>query len=286
VVDRARLNLRSGQRAPASWDRTALVASPFHWPLLPWLTRLASDRFPTLDELNAQLAFTAATSTSGAPIRCVAPTAAAYEPTILAAGEVATRAAHWHDLFNALCWMAFPATKSALNALHVAAMKQSSNSTARGPLRDALTLFDESGVIVASRDATLTRALIQFQWKHLFWERRGDLGRSMCFCPIGHALFEKAVQPYHGMTGHALVVEVAPTFFDLMPEQQVARLDGLVAERVGALTTTTNLAPLPLLGVPGWVVANGEPSYYDDATQFRSGRSRALVVPPKERPRR
>jgi hypothetical protein len=39
------------------------------------------------------------------------------------------------------------------------------------------------------------------------------------------------------------------------------------------LSSTRNLPPLPILGIPGWDPSNAREEYYDDAAQFRPGRS-------------
>ncbi|HTF13584.1 MAG TPA: DUF3025 domain-containing protein [Burkholderiales bacterium] len=41
------------------------------------------------------------------------------------------------------------------------------------------------------------------------------------------------------------------------------------------MASTRNLSPLPILGIPGWGPSNGSEEYYDDASQFRPGRSGA-----------
>jgi len=38
-----------------------------------------------------------------------------YELHIAQTGEVETRPGNWHDLFNALAWVAFPRRKAAIN---------------------------------------------------------------------------------------------------------------------------------------------------------------------------
>ena len=43
--------------------------------------------------------------------------------------------------------------------------------------------------------------------------------------------------------------------------------------QAAALDSTRMLAPLPILGVPGWEAANERESFYDDAAVFRPGRS-------------
>ena len=61
----------------------------------------------------------------------------------------------------------------------------------RPPQRDALTLFDEDGVVVVSTDAELLELVREFRWKELFWQRRDAVKARMCFCVFGHALFPR-----------------------------------------------------------------------------------------------
>src|SRR5262249_26039402 len=111
-----RLAARGGMKAE-SWS--AALAAPIFATLRPSLSRLAAGGFPGLDDLNA-LAGPALASGGGAPIRFVppAPLEEAYEIRVFETGEVQTRPDNWHDLFNALVWIAFPRTKAALNRHH------------------------------------------------------------------------------------------------------------------------------------------------------------------------
>ena len=51
-----------------------------------------------------------------------------------------------------------------------------------------------------------------------------------------------------------------------------ALLDERVALALPSLQSTRALAPLPVLGIPGWVADNEDPRYYDDTSHFRPGR--------------
>ena len=103
-----------------------------------------------------------------------------YELHIAESGEVETRPDNWHDLFNALAWIAFPKAKAAINAQHAAMLAEGGEEEARrrSPARDALTLFDEGGVVVASSSPALLRLIVDFEWKELFWHRREELARE------------------------------------------------------------------------------------------------------------
>jgi hypothetical protein len=255
---------------------TPVLDAPIFAALAPLLRRLPPDRFPRHDELNA-LATPSVASGGGAPIRFVPPAGSAqYEIHVFETGEVQTRSDNWHDLFNALVWLAFPRTKAVLNRHHCEEIRARRGERLRGTARDVLTLFDEGGIVVAAADAELSSLLREFRWKELFWKRRAEVLRSMRFYVFGHAIYEKALEPYKGVTAKALIVDTAAGLFDAPLGQQLAELDARAADYFSgaqALASTRTLPPLPILGIPGWEPANAREDYYDDAAQFRPGRS-------------
>ena len=274
------------------WNRAALLQSPLFAPLHPILERLETADFPALQDCNALLAAhqPPITVQDGSPLCFVAqecgklPFEAQYEPRCYLKGEVSTRANNWHDLFNALVWLTFPGAKSAINTRHYDALieESASGQSGRGAVRDMNTLFDESGVIVvyADDDAGLAELLRDFKWKELFWQRREQVRpqssqQGMGFYLFGHGLYEKALQPYVGMAGQGLLLEVESAFFSWPLAQQLAHLDNLLADYLADpeyCRSTRDLAPVPLLGIPGWAAGNGCASYYDNTGYFRPGR--------------
>jgi hypothetical protein len=140
---------------------------------------------------------------SGRRLRFVPPPADGldYEMRIWARGEVATRPDNWHDFFNALVWCTFPLAKAALNARHAAAL--TAQAGIRGSDRDALTHFDECGVVVVASDPSLLALLRGFQWRALFWTRRHDLARALRCFVFGHATYEHLLRPFRGLTAKA-----------------------------------------------------------------------------------
>jgi hypothetical protein len=102
----------------------------------------------------------------------------------------------------------------------------------------------------------------------------------MRILPFGHALCEKALTPYRGMTGHALLLDVDAESLALeMPElisRVDQRLEALVADP-HSMQTTRQLSPLPVLGFPGWCRENEVADYYDDTQYFRPGRRAAVA---------
>jgi hypothetical protein len=261
-------------------------------PLHHILAELGTDGFPTLHDCNVLLACQPPIKVqSGAPLHFVAqrrgksPFEAQYEPRCYLAGEVPTRANNWHDLLNALVWLAFPKTKAILNARHYHALieETASGNARRGAVRDVNTLLDESGVIVVYADAELAALLRNFKWQELFWQRREQvraghfdrLRTGMGFYLFGHGLYEKALQPYVGMTGQGLLLAVEQEFFSWPPTQQLTHLDSLLADYLAVpehCRSTRDLSPVPLLGVPGWSADNDCAAYYDNTAYFRPGR--------------
>jgi len=270
----ARLTGMAERRMPA-------LDAPIFTALRPLLGRLPPDRFPRYDELSA-LATPTVLSGGGAPIRFVPPSVASrefsahYEVRIFETGEVQTRPESWHDLFNALVWLAFPKTKAVLNGHHYDEIRARRGERLRGTARDVLTLFDEGGIVVAAADPELPALLREFRWKELFWRRRAEVLRSMRFYVFGHAIYEKALEPYGGVTAKALIVDAAPGLLEAPLAQQLPELDARAADYFSgtqALASTRSLSPLPILGIPGWEPANAFEEYYDDASQFRPRRS-------------
>lgn len=196
-----------------------------------------------------------------------------YEMHIGNTGEVPTRSGNWHDWFNALCWLIWPQSKTALNARHVRAIER--GEVKRGPLRDAATLLDECGVIVASCRPDLLAALDDMDWQTLFIGNRAAWGREIVPLVLGHAVFEQALAPHPGWCAKALLVEVDAEFFSLPQSAQLAALDSRLATALSKddwLHSPRQMPPLPLLGIPKWWEANRDPAFYQDAAYFRTTR--------------
>jgi len=260
------------------WNRWDILASPAFSTLAPLLEQLPEDYFPTLAQLNRMCDEREVVSGSGEPVEFVpqeAKTDEPYETRVYSRGKVLTRSSNWHDLFNALVWITFPRSKAALNRHHYKEMLVHQAEGKRGTPRDILTLFDESGVIVLTSDPELGELMREFQWKELFWERRAEVVASMRFYVFGHSIYEKALQPYKGLTAKSVIFDVSERELERPLPQQLATLDARLAKYFGdpmALEATDAYAPLPVLGIPGWTADNEDERYYDDAQHFRPGR--------------
>ena len=249
---------------------------PAFEPYRDEITQLALvHRRPGLAELNALATARGLVNARKLPLCFTAPdghvSARDYESRILSSGCVPTRPDNWHDVMNALVWLRFPQFKAALNAAHGVALTTETSSL-RGRRRDALTVLDESGIWVTSRDQALADLLQQRQWHQLFWTQRRQVQTDMQFVVVGHALLEKMLNPYPAMTGKCLLLAPATT-----PDPDQSALALAEAHAISALDsidTPRQFAPLPLFGIPGWDAANEHAAYYDNQAIFRNNLSR------------
>lgn len=204
-----------------------------------------------------------------------------YEPMIYLKGEVLTRADSWHDFFNMLIWLTFPKTKSVLNTLQFHALEaRKETSRQRTSLENALTVFDENGIIIVSSDETLLQLIKNFKWKELFWKRRDQVTEHLRCFVFGHSLHEKFLTPYVGMTGHAILLIKSPKFFKLELGSQLNQLD-LEMSKIflsKSIDSGKDFHPFPVLGMPGWYPENQQQSFYDNANYFRKARSKGKLA--------
>ena len=226
------------------------VAHPIFDPIRHWLDRIGST--PSLDLLNAFSEEKTLKSESGRPIRFVPPRASDpyYEVHLFETGQVQTRPDSRHDLFNALCWLAFPRTKARINAMHAAEIPKEGGR--RGRLRDMLTIFDEGGAIVAG-DAAIEALVRAARWRELFMARHRDFRIVV----LGHAVLEQALAPHAGITCKVVFADAADD------------LDAQAARALADIPTPKQLPPLPVFGYPGWLPGSGRAEFYADTRYFR-----------------
>jgi hypothetical protein len=199
-----------------------------------------------------------------APVRFVAATAlpegTPYESHIFATRECPTRD-NLHDFFNGLAWHVLPTTKQQINRVQASEIARHGIAGERGPVRDACTLFDENGAVLAA-PAPLWDALRRRAWRELFVDLR-PFWEDAHLLVVGHAMLEQLCAPRKNLTAHVWA-EPAPR------GATVAQLDAwLAAQLQPARLATKPFLPLPVSGVPGWTAANADFSFYDDPLVFR-----------------
>ena len=222
---------------------------------------------------------------SGQRIRFVPPQddGKAYECRIWERGEVETRPDNWHDFFNALAWCAWPRTKAACNRLHLAELhaRTAAGLPGRGPRRDALTQFDECGIVVVSSDADIPALLAAHAWEEALWTRRARLLQTTRFLVFGHGTWDQLRAPFVGLCAKALYRVVDPAWLALPAAQALAETDAWLAAHLAAAIgdfSPRSLAPLPLLGIPGVTPDSESAEYYRDTRQFRPQRMPARAA--------
>ena len=275
--------MRSHDKPQLSWPAwRALAPTPPVMALQGLLQTLPADHWPTHEDWTAAARASGTCNLRGLALSFVPPSlpppsALDFEQRIHACGEVETRADCWHDAFHACAWINFPLTKARINALHLAHGADASPNL-RGVVRNVLTLLDEGGMLVVSREPELLDLVRGFRWHALFWQHRATVRQSMDFIILGHALYERTLTMEYGATGRALLFCADAEYFDLDQVARLRWLDAHVTALLGdpvRLAATTSLQPLPINGIPGWNVDSEREAYYFDQRQFSPGRRRA-----------
>ena len=266
--------LNAAEDSPASFAGHTLFA-----PIAPWLTRFTSAGPPTVAALNALLSEVTPSSGGGTPIRFSPPDPSidSYEAHIFATGEVPTRTHDWHDAFNALAWCAWPRSKACCNRLHIEEIQSRTKAAlaGRGPIRDALTQFDECGIVVVSSAPEIPALLAAHEWEEVFWRRRPALQDSTRFLVFGHGSWDQLRTPFFGLCAKALYRVVAPDWHALDERARLADTDAWLAQELSTQRQSLSprtFSPLPLLGIPGLTPASETADYYRDTRQFRPRR--------------
>ncbi len=193
--------------------------------------------------------------------------ALAYERGIADTGRIGIRLDNWHDALNALVWLTLPRTKCALNSLHIHP-GTAPHPHARTRVRDAATLLDESGLILACGDDDLAEMLRRRAWHALFVAARARVDAAFVPVAVGHGMLEKLRRPYRGITAHVLVVPASAG--GPADAGALAALDASAAARIRSGTFLPGtLLPLPVAALAGWdTEALGE-RLFNDASVFR-----------------
>jgi Protein of unknown function (DUF3025) len=218
---------------------------------------------PVADTLNRSAA------PMGLPVHFVAqealPAGQAYEAFIRAEGAVPTRN-NAHDFLNGLAWLHFPRIKTRLNQLQAEQIERMGVAAQRGPVRDALTVFDENTAFLHAPQC-IWQALEQRDWPRLFVGLRAQWPQCQLSL-FGHALLEKLITPRKPIVAHVYRCDLPLACVDDM-----AALDAHISTDLSAKKLATKpFLPMPVLGVPGWWAANEEAEFYLDTAVFRAPR--------------
>ena len=189
------------------------------------------------------------------------PDGQAYEQFIFDTHRVPTRDG-LHDFFNALCWLQFPLAKKQLNLVQAKAIQAQGVGSVRGPVRDAVTVFDENATLIQLPDS-LWHALQERNWHTAFGAMKAHWADVQIWV-FGHAALEKLVNPYKAITVHLWRV---PSNLPLS-EWDAWLAQDLQPDKLALKP----FLPTPVLGIPGWWSANESPDFYADAQVFRPPR--------------
>ena len=151
-----------------------------------------------------------------------------------------------------------------INRLHYHVQKRRYPNKSRLPVENMLTLFDESGAIVIATNQIYLDLIREHRWHELFWQRRAELAEHVKVIVFGHGLYEKALQPYIGLTAQCLMF--------VAQDSRLPFVDTLVADYLQQSDCDLSpavLSPLPILGLPGWWDQNGSEAFYANERYFR-----------------
>ena len=174
-----------------------------------------------------------------------------------------------------LAWLELPLAKSALNRLQAAEIEVRGVGAVRGPVRDAITLFDENGALLDAPQP-LWDALLERDWQRLFVELR-PLWSEARLLVVGHALLEKLAAPRKALTAHVWRGSIGL-------ESRAAADVQLAGVLTRQLLASKPFTPLPVLGIPGWSASNQDVCFYDDAQVFRPRRTQEHKTTPSLHP--
>lgn len=241
-------------------------------------TSLATAPFATAATPNTKTAAAVHPPSMRFVAQAALPEGQAYETFIFSTGQVPTRE-NLHDFFNGLVWLVFPYTKRRLNELQAGEIQASGVQATRGPLRDALTLFDENAAIwplAHSTDCLVLDALRAKDWQRACISLRSQWPTN---APVlfGHALLEKLTSPYKSITAHVFIAQADTN--TLATNINLSSLDNSLAKQLQANSLVPKpFIPLPVLGVPQWWAPNAQDNFYQDTQVFRSTNFKKTII--------
>lgn len=238
------------------WDPAAYKESAWYFPIQPhWESLRGLSAFPSIERLNelylralptepglpaalSALRFVAAAKKRRRPRRAAIDLRTLYEGRIMLCGEVPTRPSDWHDFFNALSFAAFPRAKHSLHARQFRLLAERIGPGARRlpgartREQDALSLFDEGGIVLAVEPEALFRLSAPFPLSEEALALCAE--GSARLVPFGHALYEHLVEHLACPLG---TLHVVPLRFRTLSEPALlAQLDAALAQDLAAPT--------------------------------------------------
>ncbi|MDH5473736.1 MAG: DUF3025 domain-containing protein [Gammaproteobacteria bacterium] len=254
-----------------TWNPEFLTTSPiFNTIKVAASYHTDSAQWPTLEQLKQQFKDTNHPVTPVPQGEKPSQFEDQYEPRIYLRRELQTRNENWHDFFNAMVWLTFTKTKSYLNERHYFAALEREPGSNRSVLENAITLFDECGIIIISDDEQLLDMIRQHQWKDLFYHHKDQFNKNIFCYVFGHAIYEKALAPYIGMTCQALLINSTDLIHSCR-NNQLTEIDDFLAHywRNHCIQSSDDLNAFPVLGIPGLHKDNNNESFYENRDYFR-----------------
>jgi hypothetical protein len=199
-----------------------------------------------------------------------------YEENIFRNKKVYTRPNSWHDFFNNITWLLWPKTKWAIaDTILAQRSEQKGSNKNRVAKQSFLAQFDECGMLIVTAAPNLVHEILEHNWLGLFFNQRAQ---HALFEPIvfGHGLMEKAIDPYIGMTGKAMIIVVKPDYFNLCTITKLKFLDQVASQLISSKycpQSPKSLQPFPLLGMPGWHPNNEQEKFFEQKHYFRAKRN-------------
>ena len=192
-----------------------------------------------------------------------------YEPRIYLKKELQTRTENWHDFFNAMIWLNFPKTKTTLNELHFKASTNRPKGSNRSTLENRITQFDECGAVILSSQQHLLDLVEQHQWQSLFIDQQSAFKEDFHCVVFGHAIYEKEINPYIGMTCHCLLLE-NKEMLEKAKTGDYSDLDHYLADQWQNKISLNpvKFSAFPVLGTPGYWNNQNE-DFYQNKNYFR-----------------
>ena len=268
-----------------SWKQQIDLRQPAWQGYLGLLSEFEDTKFPSPETINEELSPGLETSSGGAINFVNSENLGVlenYEQHIFSTGEISTRPGSHHDLFNAFAWVKFPRIKAAINAVHNRELNKSLG-VQRSKCRDALTLFDECGILIISSNEQLLGEIARHEWESVYCQQSAEWQESITVFVLGHGLLEKFLNPYKAITAQALLLQADVPAGVVSRAATAVLADHAVAAAINAgqlLETSQSRSAVPLAGIPGWWPDEKQNvAFYDDLDVFRPLGSRREPAP-------